>query len=127
MMALDPRHNRDLLRLSDGTIISKSTGRVVRNGIEEGSSTGCWGNRKIGNPFGDQGASWNDLDRLPLNMDPNERKMVEVGLSPEDIEYARMREAGSRSLVANMSDEQVKLLKKLENGEITRLSRLVPD
>ena len=125
-MAFDPSFNGDLLRLSDGTLISKSTGRVVKNGAEEGSSAGCWGNRKIGNPFGVQGASWNDLDRLPLNMDPMERRMVEAGLSPEDIEYARMCEAGSRNLVANMSDEQVRLLKKLENGEITRLSRLTP-
>jgi len=126
LMAFDPRYNRDLFQLSDGTLISKSTGRIVRKGTEDGSSLGCWGNKKIGNPFESQNTSWNELDRLPLNMDPYERRMTEAGLSKEDVEYAKRGEIENRKLLANMSEEQIRLLRKLENGEITKPSRLIP-
>lgn len=127
LMAFEPRYNKDLFQLSDGTLISKSTGRIVRRGTEYGSSLECWGNRKIGNPFGSGNTSWNELDGLPLNMDPYERRMAEAGLSREDIEYAKRSEIENKKLLANMNEEQKRLLKKLENGKITKPSRLIPD
>jgi hypothetical protein len=126
LMAFEPRFNSVLFRLSDGTIISKSTGKIIRNGTESGRNPECWGSRKIDNPFERHQVSWNDLDKLPLQMNPFERKMTEAGLSSEDIAYAKRGEIENRKLLASMTEEQKRLLKKLENGEITKPSSLVP-
>ena len=123
---LGSRFKGDLFQLSDGTLISKSTGKIVSKGSEDGRTAECWGNKKIEISFGGQSTSWNELDRLPLNMDPYERRMFESGLSKRDVEYAKKGEIENKKLLDNMNEEQIRLLKKLEDGKITKLSRLIP-
>lgn len=52
--------------------------------------------------------------------------MFESGLSKRDVEYAKKGEIENKKLLDNMNEEQIRLLKKLEDGKITKLSRLIP-
>lgn len=105
-----PYINPDIHQCPDGTLISKSTGRILRDNTKTAEFPGSRLRHKT-------------IDRTP---DWNDRNMSfgNGSLSMDDIQYARMSEVENRKLRNDMTDEQKRMLSDLENGEIFKLSKL---
>lgn len=121
-LAFDPQFNPDVFQCPDGTLISKSTGKILRDNTK---STDFQGQKMRMMNTRDLPREWND--REIMSLDPVRQKETEAGLSRADIEYAKISEVENRKLENNMTDFQKKLLADLENGKILKKSGLVPE
>lgn len=101
-----PHINPDIHQCPDGTLISISTGRIIR----DNTKTAEFPKMRTATHMGDI-------------RDWNSPSVDSGGLSDCDIQYARMAEIENRKLRNSMTDEQKKMLSDLENGKIFRLSK----
>lgn len=97
----------DIHQCPDGTLISISTGRIIRDNTKTVKFP------KMRTTIHTGGIR-----------DWNSPSMDSGGLSERDIQYARMSEIENRKLRDSMTDEQKKMLSDLETGKIFRLSKL---
>ena len=122
IMSMMPEYNSDIFQCPDGTLISKSTGKILRDNTK---SMDFPGEKMRMMDTGSISKEWNDEEITDLDM--SHQREREAGLSREDIEYAKISEIESRNLEANMTDFQKKLLADLESGNILQKSKLVPE
>lgn len=105
-----PYINPDIHQCPDGTLISKSTGRILRDNTKKTEFPSFMHKcRTIG-----QVPDWNSND---MSFDNN-------GLTMDDIQYTKMSEVESKRLRNSMTDDQKRMLSDLENGKIFKLSKL---
>lgn len=121
-MPVIPEYNSDIFQCPDGTLISKSTGRILRDNTK---STDFPGEKMRMMNTGSISKEWNDKEIMDLDL--THQKEKEAGLSKADMEYAKISEIENKKLEDNMTDLQKKLLADLESGKIVKKSRLVPE
>ena len=122
MMHMMPQFNDDLFQCPDGTLISKSTGKILRDNTKT-SEFPSEKMRMMKTPTEDN--CWNDREIYSFN--PIKRNNINVGLSKDDIEYAEFSKKENEKLKNNMSDLQKQLLSNLENGGIFKNTKLVEE
>jgi len=121
MMSMMPQFNTDLFQCPDGTLISKSTGKVLRDNTKNTDFPGSK-LRMIKQP---SSSDWNDSDIMNFNPCPSNEE--QAGLSKDDIAYAELSKKENEKLKQNMTDLQKKLLSDLESGKMLRLTKLVDE
>jgi hypothetical protein len=121
-MPMVPEYNSDIFQCPDGTLISKSTGRILRDNTK---STDFPGQKMRMINTGSISKEWNDKEIMDFDM--SHQKEREAGLSKADIEYAKISEIENKKLEDNMTGLQKKLLADLESGKIVKKSKLVPE
>lgn len=121
-MPMIPEYNSDIFQCPDGTLISKSTGKILRDNTK---STDFPGQKMRMMNSGSISKEWNDKEIMDLDL--TRQKEKEAGLSKADMEYAKISEIENKKLEDNMTDLQKKLLADLESGKIVKKSRLVPE
>jgi hypothetical protein len=122
IMHMMPQFNDDLFQCPDGTLISKSTGKILIDNTKtyEFPSEKM---RMVKAPTKDN--CWNDNDIY--NFNPVKNHTVDVGLSKDDVEYAELSKQENEKLKTNMSDLQKQLLFDLENGRIFKNTKLIEE
>lgn len=118
-MAMMPQYNSDIFQCPDGTIISISTGKIIKDNLNNQNQSG----EKMRWVKSPSEKTWNDNEIM--NLIPHNQN--EVGLSKSDIEYSRISEIQNKKLKDNMSDLQKNLLADLENGNILKKSHFVEE
>jgi hypothetical protein len=122
MMHMMPQFNDDLFQCPDGTLISKSTGKILRDNTK---LTDFPSRKMTMKNFASDYKTWND--REIFDFKPNRRNECDNQMSNDDIAYSEMSKRENEKLKNNMSDLQKRLLADLENGFITKKTRLIDE
>lgn len=116
-----PQFNDDLFQCPDGTLISKSTGKILRDNTKNTD----FPNSKMRTIGKNIENTWDD--RKIYDFSSSRQKETEIGLSKSDIEYAEISKRENEKLKNNMTDLQKQLLSDLESGKMLKLSKLTEE
>lgn len=100
----------------DGTVLDINSGKVLKKG-NVCEKDGVWSERTM-NMNCSYGKTWTNDAENPF------APHAESTLGDDDIEYRKYSEIKNREVIGNMTEEQKRLLKDLDDGLIMRKTRL---